>query len=41
MRWQAADRLVIDAAVGRGIRSDPAELTATVGLTRTFCFTKD
>ncbi len=41
IRWQATDHLVLDAAVGTGIRRDPAELTATVGFARAFGFTND
>ncbi|TAN36831.1 MAG: transporter [Verrucomicrobia bacterium] len=36
VRWQVLESLVLDAAIGTGGLRDPAEITATVGLTWTF-----
>lgn len=40
VRWSLKDNLVLDAALGTGVRRDPAQITATVGLTWTFDFGK-
>ena len=37
-RWQVVDSLVLDAAVGTGLRGETPDLTATIGLTWTFGF---
>ncbi|MFZ2644488.1 MAG: transporter [Verrucomicrobiia bacterium] len=38
VRWSIMNNLVLDAALGTGVRCDPAEITATIGLTWTFDF---
>lgn len=38
LRWQATGSLVLDAALGTGVRKDRADLVATLGLTWSFDF---
>lgn len=37
-RWQAAPTLVLDAAIGAGVRGETPDITATFGLTWSFSF---